>query len=326
MMRSRINWTLAALLLVLVALDVATIPGKAVIREALPLFKAWPADAIQKVLVKDPGQPEGQVELELQRDAEGVFHVVNAHGYPARGRVMDLLINGIASLTTLDLLTEDQASHARYGLAKEQAVRIRFLDASDKVIADLLQGDIAPGGQASYVRRQDGDQVYRAPMFVRRVRVDALPWIDARWMGWDRSVLRKIRVHGPGALEGKEWSLLPGTRLQWVDQAGEKVSTAKVRGFQSALERITIQEVTSNVPADWATDKETISIELEQTNGDIWKGRLAPPTAGVGGDNATSADALGIANASIELDKTYQLRLAPKATTALHRAIANILK
>ncbi|MCP5024521.1 MAG: DUF4340 domain-containing protein [bacterium] len=243
---SRTNLVLAIILLALVALDGITWPRAQAVREVLPLFEPWAPGQVTTIRV-DQGEQgifASDSDLLVQLDDAGTYRLPNHFGYPARERAVAFLVNGLASLNSMDLLSEDPASHATYGLTQEKGVRIRLEDKTGKVLADLLQGDKAPGGRAFYVRRFDSDNVFRAPNFIRQsIRGNLLTWIDSRWCGLDADLVQAIEVSAPAG--GAPLVLIreKGSRQIWKNAAGEQVSSSNVQVFLRALGLVTIKDV-----------------------------------------------------------------------------------
>jgi len=302
---------LALVLLALVVVDAATWPREPLARESLPLFTPWDATALASVRVVDPTAAEGARELEAVRDGEGPFRLKQAFGFPARDLVVDNLVHGLASMTTLDLLTEDPKGHARYGLTEAQAVRITLRDGQGGVLADLFQGDLAPGGRACYVRRADGDQVYRAPLFVQRVRADVLPWIEGRWMPLDESLLQRVTVEVAGE-PTLDCRLIPGSRLEWRTPDGRTLGATKMRTLLSSLSRATIGAIEAAGEPAWAAGDRILHLEVEQAGGLVWRGSLGPA---VGSEGPL---------AGVERDGEFSVRLAPAISDALRGAIRGL--
>ena len=309
MMGSKRNWVLAALLGLLVLVDVFSLPKDAELREAKPLLDAWAPGAVQKVEISDQ---EGR--LEVVGNGQGQFTIPGFHNFPARPVVVKNLADGLATLTDLDLLSEDAASHKRYGLTEEQAVRIQLRNGEGAILADLFQGDLAPGARASYVRRADSDRVFRAPNFAQRVVTDPLPWIEGRWMPLDGSLAKRVSVSSGDLPEALTWTLAAGSRIDWRNAQGEGVSATKVQRLLSALGRVTIQGVESQGTPGWMEDAGTMRIEVELAGGETWSGSLAPEAEG---DPKASVQRGG---------HGYGVVLAPAAVRGVRRSVSRLVR
>ena len=313
MIATRTLWILAAMFALLCVTDWATRPSQEVVRDTEPLFEPFTVEQVVRVEVENPKAPEGQRQLQLARHADGHWVLQNHHGFPVREKLAESLVQGLAALTTLDLLSEDPGSHGRYGVLPESGVRITLRNAQGAALADLYQGDLAPGGRARYVRRLDSDAVYRAPHFDQRAPVEWAPWTESRWMPLDRSLVQRVRFR-KGA-EGDElvWELKPGSRLQWRIAGGEALPRSQVEGLLTALSRITLRELQGSGPASWASDPETITVELELAGNLRWKGQLAPDGVVQAASDPTPA--------TVDRKGIFRVGLAPKAVQALRRAL-----
>ena len=313
MISTRSLWVLATLLVLLCALDWATRVQREVVRETEPLFDPFTAEQVVQVEVENPKAPEGQRTLRLARHGEGHWVLENHHGFPVREGLTDSLVRGLAALTTLDLLTEDPSSHSRYGVQSEAGVRITLRDAQGRALADLYQGDLAPGGRARYVRRRDSDAVYRAPHFDQRAPVEWAPWTESRWMPLDRSLVQRLRLQKGSAGPELVWELKPGSRLQWQTAGGEPVPRSQVEALLTALSRITLRELQGAGPASWAGASETLTVELDLAGNLRWSGRLGP--------EGTATSDKDPAPATVERKGVFRVGLAPQAVQAFRRAL-----
>ncbi len=316
MISNRLLGILAIAFVLLCALDVATWPRQEAAREAQPLFAPFTVDQAVRVEVQHPSAPEGERELLLTRHSDGHWVMENHHGFPVRAQLTESLLQGLATLTTLDLLTEDEASHARYGVQEGQGVRLRVTAEDGRVLADLFQGDLAPGGRARYVRRFDGVAVYRAPHFDQRAPAAWAPWADSRWMPLDKDLVQRITIEGAADEPVREWSLQPGSRLQWQNAQGEIVPRTRVEALLTALSRITLREIHGAGSASWEGEPGALSLRLELAGGLRWSGQLAPEAAESDTTNATPA--------TVDRHGRFRVGLAPKATAALRQALAGL--
>ncbi|MEZ6005746.1 MAG: DUF4340 domain-containing protein [Planctomycetota bacterium] len=297
------NLLLVLLLAVLGLADFATRPKARVVRETVPLLEAWPAGSVARLSVTDTAMA-GATPLELRRE-EGIWRLPALGGFPARASLVQSLLDGLASLNTLDRLSGDAASHAGYGLDESSGVHLVLADATGANLADLWQGDLAAGGRASYVRRSGEPAVYRAPLFHPRVQVDPLRWIDARWMPLDPELLGSVRIERKGGETPLELALEAGSASKWLYPDGKAVPAADMRRLLAALSRVTITSIESSAatPAD-----PDLRFEVRIGNDEPWRGALWIPAEG---EPAT---------ATVEREGSWTLKLAPSATRALLQA------
>ncbi|MDF1837937.1 MAG: DUF4340 domain-containing protein [Planctomycetota bacterium] len=326
---SRLNWTLAVALLGLVALDVVSWPRSEAVRQVLPLFEAWAPGQVASLRIEQGAEGDFAEDPDwlVQRDAEGVFRLPAHHGYPARKRAVDFLIDGVASLNSMDLLSEDPDSHGTYGLKDDQAVRIQLLDEQGQVLADLLQGDKAPGGRAFYVRRSDSDRVYRAPNFVREsVRGNLLIWIESRWCNLDSELVQRIELRGmdpeDGTLDSTVLTREKGSRIVWKAASGETVAKSKVQLFLRALSLVTIKDVTGGDVSGGTGELPGIQITLTQAGGTTWTGRLLDGTSEAGRE--ASIELPGSPNVESPGKRVFQLLLSPASAGSLEKTLVKL--
>ena len=312
MMGSKRNLILAVLLGLLVAVDLFTWPQEPERREAQALLVPWAPGAVQEIQIQS-----GQDSLVVKAGDSGEFQLPGRFDFPVRKVVVENLVNGIASLTDLDLLSEDPASHTRYGVGPGQGVRILFLGAQGKTLADLVQGELAPGGRASYVRESDSDRVYRAPNFGQKVSTAWLPWVESRWMPLDTTLTQKVSIIGGELPEPIEISLRTGSRVDWRTSSQEAISASKMHRFLSSLGRVTLQSVEAQAVPAWQEQPDVLEVQIELPGGILWTGYL-----GNAEDDSTGN---GIPAMIKRGGQPYDVRLAPVATRALRRSIRGLL-
>ncbi|MFT5197735.1 MAG: hypothetical protein ACI87O_000376 [Planctomycetota bacterium] len=322
---SPLNLILGVLLLALLALDGITWPRATSLREVLPLFEPWAPEQVATIRIEqgELGKFAEGPDLLVQRDDAGVFRLPAHFGYPARERAVTFLINGLASLTSMDLLSEDPASHETYGLTDERAVRILFEDAQGKVLADLLQGDKAPGGRAFYIRRSDSDKVYRAPNFVREsVSGNLLIWIETRWCTLDSDLVQRIELEG--LLDSGSLVLTReiGSRSVWKNAQGVDVPNSKVQLLLRALSLVTLKGVTGDDVAPEAAGAGSIRLSLDQAGGATWRGRLLAGSSQ--GERRASIELPMATDTNPEAIREFELSLSPASVKALEKTLEKL--
>ncbi len=319
---TRTNLVLAVVLLALVALDGITWPRAQAVREVLPLFEPWAPGQVSTIRVDqgEQGLFASDPDLLVQLDDAGTYRLPNHFGYPVRERAVAFLVNGLASLNSMDLLSEDPASHATYGLTQEKGVRIRLEDETGKVLADLLQGDKAPGGRAFYVRRFDSDKVFRAPNFIRQtIRGNLLTWIDSRWCGLDANLVQAIEVSAPAGGDPLVLTREKGSRQIWKDAAGEQVSSSNVQLFLRALGSVTIKDVAGEGNVEVAGGVAPLDIRLTQAGGRVWQGRMGAAREGLDREGSILLSDQGSGAASAT--RWFRLMLSPIASSAVQSSL-----
>jgi len=231
---SPLNWGLAALVVVLVAAEVGLERGEPAPREVGRLFPELFADRAARIELAGGGEP---LEIVL----EGQTWVLSGHhDFPARPEQVERLLRALTSLTTLDLLSEDAASHDEYGVGAD-ARRVSIWDGSGELLAGLVQGADVPTGNASYVRRLGLDQVYRAP---RLTAIPAEPkyWLDRAWLGFEPALVTSVRISGPLCDPPLEFERREGTVDHWT-RDGEQVSPRVVKDFAQTMRSLFLDEV-----------------------------------------------------------------------------------
>lgn len=224
------NYVLAGVLAVLSLLLVTgggeELPAREISRFAPALV---PAEARRVEVTSGPRR------VTLQREESG-WVLAELHGFPADRQLVERVLEVLAELTTLDLLTEDPARHAEYGLDEASAQRLTVLGADDGVVADLYVGR-APSGSA-FVRRVGEDAVYGASV---------LPRTSSEPVGWQRTIalvpvepalVLRLELSGP-ELGGADSPIVLKRdgrgQGRWLDAADKEVPRASAEGLVRAL-------------------------------------------------------------------------------------------
>lgn len=157
---TRRNLALIVVLSVLIGLDVASRSGGEEVRQVGALLDGFDPARVHRFELTPPGSEDPIVVERTAPDAPWTLPAT--FGYPAFPDLIDRVLAHVASLSTLDLVAEDVADHARYGVDASGAFLV-LSGAQGEVLAGLVQGKLAPDGAATYVRRVDGSNVYRMP-------------------------------------------------------------------------------------------------------------------------------------------------------------------
>lgn len=276
----RRNLVLGALALGLLALDFGTLPGAPETREAVALFAELQGVDATRIEIKTPELEQALVlhkaqGVELERSPTMPWRMQARSGWPVRSGLASNLLRGIANLETVDLLAEDVASHADYGVTEDQAVRVCIYDQAGSILVDLLQGGLAPGGRASYLRAFGSDQVWRVPRLNQRITAKPESWLEPRWMPFSRSRLQVKAIVLSGTAIGSSVRLerSEGSLESWLNPKGEIVSPAQVRLLLEGLEALFVNEVLEDGAGE--VGEARLSVTLEGVgDGEPWIGHI----------------------------------------------------
>ena len=115
---------------------------------------------------------EGTSNITIERDDDGVWHVAEREGFPARTNKVRKTILGLIELEAFEPRTANAEWHRNLGLLEPEklgsAVRVQLLDKDGNELASLLAGDIVEsttdiqGRGFLYVRRDGEDQTWLA--------------------------------------------------------------------------------------------------------------------------------------------------------------------
>jgi hypothetical protein len=145
-----------------------------------------PAEAVALEL----RSPRGIVRVRREGDT---WVLPELFDYPAEPTLVRRLLERLGDLTTLDLLSQDPARHADYGLTEDIAQRL-LIFAAEAPVADVL---IARGSDGSaYVRRVGEDAVYGVRV-LPVTPTEAFAWHHvAPLTGLEREHLQQLEIRG----------------------------------------------------------------------------------------------------------------------------------
>ncbi|MFT7677633.1 MAG: hypothetical protein ACI8QC_001615 [Planctomycetota bacterium] len=275
----RRNLVLGALALGLLAVDFGTLASAPEARVAVPIFEQLQGAEPVRIEIEAP-DVEAPLVLyladgaELERAPSMAWRMPIMNGWPVRDGLASNLLRGIENLETLDLLASDVAGHAAYGVTEDKAVRVRIYDQAGTILVDLLQGGLAPGGRASYLRAYGSDDVWRVPRLGQRISAKPTSWMEPRWMPFNRSrlqvdaiVLSGTAIEGSVRLERSEGS------QSWLNPQEEIVSPAQVRLLLESLEALFVAEVLED--GGEGVGEPRLSVRLEGVgDGEPWVGHF----------------------------------------------------
>lgn len=285
------NWLLAVVLGLLVGAWFAS-DGKGGIsrRQIQPLVQGFDASQARTILLERPdlaAVETGGVERTTltRRDGEAatgevgspdVWTIEELHGAAAFTDKIDRLLARIGAMTTLDLVSEDTASYAEYGLGEDRALHVRI--ANGEVAPEMgPEGNtvelwIAPApGRAAYVRAAGDARVWRIARYAPP-SPSPLAWFDdSSLMPLTDRAIRVLRASGR-ALDlapGEEFSIrtLPGAdHFQSGD--GEDLSSQRVFDLFKRLRLLFPEEVLGTKVAGERLESDPwLSIEVEASVG-----------------------------------------------------------
>jgi len=269
---TRLNWVLLAVVLSMVGADQALRGQGPSEREVGRLLPELFLDKANRVLLEHDGK-----RLELQLAAEQEWVMPGHFNHPADAGRLRNLIQGLISITTLDLLTMESERHADYGV-DDGAISVRVWDESGSVIAGLLLGDMVPGGGASYVRRAGDDATYRAPR-LRTISLEPNAWLDVRWMPFEPTMVDRLTLGGsdldaPVVLVREE-----GTVDKWRYESGDVLAPSRVKSMLQTLRALFLAEVVgSGQDQGLSLGEPRFNVELRLADGRVLAGTFGTIT------------------------------------------------
>lgn len=241
--------------------------GRAAEREIEKLFPLFTSDAAQRIEVAGP---EGTLRLHR---TDGAWVCSERFDYPAREDFTRKILNAMASLTTIDLLSTDAGSHKDYGL-DQKTTRVRVWGEGDDLLVDLIQGKDVPDGLACYVKRFGGDEVYRAPVLTRIPSAQTI-WLESRWFLFEPGFVRKIEVTGadlptPVVIEREVG------RSRW-HKGDDNVALGRVDSFFAALQGLLVEDVVAGRADPEALGEVVLRVELTLADDSVLAAEFGAP-------------------------------------------------
>jgi hypothetical protein len=130
------------------------------------LIQGLDLDGIARIMIGT-----GEKAVKLRRQAKG-FEVVNKDGYPADAKAVNDLLTNCMDVKTTQLATSNPANHADLGVTEDKARYLvkfyKMSDSNEVLLTGLVVGNSKEGGQGTYVRLVNSNDVYLAM---------SMPWI-----------------------------------------------------------------------------------------------------------------------------------------------------
>jgi len=252
---ARRNILLAVVLGVLVLLDLGSAPDIRPPRDVGPLLTQLDVQRAARIELQGPNG----ASLVLEREDES-WRLPGSLGYPARTELVRGLLASLASLSTLDLVSSDATRHREYGV--DTGTHLRILDGEGAVMGELLQGGVAPDGQATYGRLLSEDKTYRLPGLAP-LHLEQAYYLDARLVSFEPALVSAVRLQtSSGSLR-----LLRDTARVKVwrrEDNGQPVAGARVEKLLTTLRATFLQVVLAKDSVEQLTG---FHIELEFAGG-----------------------------------------------------------
>jgi len=134
--------------------------------ESVQPWLANKKDLIQKIVIKRPGE-----EITLQKK-EGSWFVLdeNKEEQEADQEKVDSLLEKLTRVKRTELVSNNEKSHPKYGLGKDQAIELRVYQ-DENLLLHLLVGDPGPDFESNYVTIGEGKEVYLTSLSLRSVLI-----------------------------------------------------------------------------------------------------------------------------------------------------------
>ena len=156
----------------------------------------------------------------------------------------------------------------------EGALSVRVWNGEGRLLAGLLQGDVVPGGTASYVRRFGDDATYRAPGLRATIPLDPAMWLDVKWMTFEPTMVDGLKLSGaeldaPVLLARDE-----GTLDEWRYEGGDELAPSKVKSMLRTLRALFLAEVVGDGEQGEELGDVRLQVELRLADGRVLAGRF----------------------------------------------------
>lgn len=201
-MITRTHLILLAVLLALIATDLALTPGRVRREESGLLFADLEVSAAQRVQIEEAGK-----RLVLERAGDG-WQVDQPPGFPAEGRAMTDWIGALTRLVEVDRVGRTDTASEAFGFADaaESDVRVSVFGSEGRLLAAYRQGSVPVAARAGsgrlgvYLAPEGSSDIYRAAG-VPPVHPEGQRFWDPRLfkVGADRVRLLELESQGNAA-------------------------------------------------------------------------------------------------------------------------------
>ncbi len=234
--------------LALLALVAAVLVGVAVLQNKTHNGKGpaltGPAYLIQGL---DPSQiaqiviEKGQSPVTLVRQDQG-FRVKEKSNYPADPKQINDLLTKCMDIETTELVSQNVQNQADLGVTEAKAKDVvKFLKADGSLITGIVIGNSKEGGQGTYVRRVDSNDVYLTSSSPY-IRKRALDYLDQNLITTNKDDITSVTVKLPDS----EYTLTndPNAGIQLTAlPAGRNLKTSEARSVLNALTGLRFDDV-----------------------------------------------------------------------------------
>lgn len=209
----------------------------------------------------------GEERAAINRDGDR-WQLTDKGGYPAKFETVKSTILGLGEIETLAPKTDDPARHGALGLngpdaADDAAIQVTLLNRADEVLASVLLGNPAAGGDnRRYVRKAGDDQTWLATVPVT-VSPDPLAWVESTITNILRERVRRLQIVQPD-LSTLTISRAQGDPAQFEVEgvpAGMKVAdktvVARMGGVLSGLR---MEDIAAAADLPFGDAPETVSV------------------------------------------------------------------
>jgi hypothetical protein len=128
------------------------------------------------------------------------FVVENKDGYPADNKAINGLLTNCMDIQTTELVTSNPANHEDLGVTEQKARSIvrfyKVVDGNEALITGVVVGNYREGGQGSYVRLANSNDVYVATN-IPWIRDSALDYVNQELLAVKTDQIVSVAVKGP---------------------------------------------------------------------------------------------------------------------------------
>jgi len=211
-------------------------------------------------------KPDGE-SVELVRSA-GSWKLVEPLQYPANDQVVTASLRVLEALELADVISTNPANQGKYQV-DSTGTRV-IVKAGDEVLLSAIVGTNSPDFSHTYVRRTDGQQVYRAVgvlgyNFNKRVN----DWRDKTILHLDQQSISRIVLEYPK--EKSSVALSRADSLWTVQAGGDAAQTADSLSVANLLRSVaalnTVNFATEDESAGLDFDKPDFRLTVETDSG-----------------------------------------------------------
>ncbi len=200
----------------------------------VPIFQNVSADACARIEIS---QFNGRTTATLVK-ADGDWYVDEERKREADARAVTGLFQALTNVREGEVVSHNPANHPRFQVDPFTGTHLKFVDATGKVLEDVMIGKMATDFSSSYVRKADSDDVLKVNVMLTHMvsRPGADAWRDRMICDYMPDTITALTLQSPDeTIQLKKFA--DGT-WQIVSPSAQTADTTAVSRYVSSFARL----------------------------------------------------------------------------------------